>query len=406
MPLPEESTTEFEVVEPSTVTVVDHPQPVGTSLRATRVQAPKPRRGWIAVVVAFSLVLALLLGFEVGNSSGDSDAAVVDVGSDSASGVVSATDPVVSTALLGGDSGLTDASAVADAVVPSVVTVEVYASMRGQTVGVASGSGVIFDEAGSIITNAHVVEEGTSFTVVLSDGRVYPAELVGSDPTTDLAVLDIDASDLTPIAIGSSDAMEVGAPTIAVGSPLGLEGGPSVSAGILSAIGRTVDIDTTTTLVGMLQSDAPITQGSSGGALVNGFGELIGITSAVGVSEVGVEGIGFSTPVEIVTRVVDDILATGTATQPFLGIMGTTALEDTGDGGQVNVGVLIESVTASSAAETSGLSSGDVVTAVDGAPVETMEGLVALLRRHSAGDTIELTILGGASTLAVILGQR
>lgn len=403
--------TDLGTSEP-TGTVVEHPAPsaTGSDVRIHRSEnEPRQSRSpWLATLLVVSLAAALVVGVAIGRDLEASEVADAESVESTSVDAVATSDSAEAAVLVSGSSGLADASAVADTVVPSVVTVEVSATFRNQTVAVATGSGVIYDEGGSIITNAHVVEEGSSFSVVLSDGRVYPAELVGYDTTTDLAVLDIDASDLTPIALGSSDALDVGDPTIAVGSPLGLDGGPSVSAGILSATGRTVEIDSETTLVGMLQSDAPITQGSSGGALVDEAGGLIGITSAVGVSEVGIEGIGFSTPVEIVERVVEDILETGSATQPLLGIMGATALDDTGDGGQVNVGVQVESITTNSAAETAGLEPGDIVTAVDGESVETMEELVALLRRHSVGDEMTLSVLSAdaTSTITLILGTR
>ena len=301
---------------------------------------------------------------------------------------------------------LLDASLDGDVVIPSVVTVQINGSaFDGASAVLGSGSGVIFDDQGHILTNDHVVAAGTSYEVVLSDGRIYPAELVGTDPTTDLAVLSVSAVDLPPIAIGSSDALTVGDPAVAVGSPLGLDGGPSLTVGVISAFGREVQTDATTRLYGMLQTDAPITQGSSGGALVDASGRLVGITTAVGVSEVGIEGIGFATPIEIVTRVTEEILATGSASDPFLGIFGATSLEDTADGGSIPVGVVIDSIEPDTAAEAAGLASGDVISALNGAPVKTMDELVSQLRRYGADTKIQLT-LGDGRTLDVTLGER
>jgi putative serine protease PepD len=300
---------------------------------------------------------------------------------------------------------LLDASLVGDAVIPSVVTVEITGTMFGDTGRIGSGSGVVFDDQGHIITNDHVVDAGDSYQVVFADGRVYPAELVGTDPRTDLAVLSIGAQNLQPIAVGSSDQLAVGDPAVAVGSPLGLEGTPSLTVGVISAFGREVQTDATTRLYGMLQTDAPITQGSSGGALVDGAGRLVGITTAVGVSEVGIEGIGFATPIEVVTRVVGELIANGEASDPFLGIFGTTVFADTTDGGSVPVGVGIESIEPDTAAAVAGLGAGDVIAAIDGTPVKTMEDLVSQLRRYGAGSSIELTLEDG-SALAVTLGER
>ncbi len=319
--------------------------------------------------------------------------------------IVPAPAPTVEPAPIDTTPLLLDASLVGDAVIPSVVTVEITGTVLGETGRIGSGSGVVFDDQGHIITNDHVVAAGGEYRVVLADGRVYPAELIGTDPTTDLAVLSIGARDLRPIALGSSDQLDVGDPAVAVGSPLGLEGTPSLTVGVISAFGREVQTDATTRLYGMLQTDAPITQGSSGGALVDGAGRLVGITTAVGVSEVGIEGIGFATPIEVVTRVVGELIANGEASDPFLGIFGSTSFADTVDGGSAPIGVAIESIEADTAAAAAGLNPGDVIAAVEGTSIKTMEELVSLLRRYGAGSPIELTLDDG-SILPVTLGER
>jgi S1-C subfamily serine protease len=300
------------------------------------------------------------------------------------------------------------ASDIAATVVPSVVTVQVGGGSGDAFVPRGTGSGVVFDDSGHIVTNDHVVEVGDAYRVVLSDGRIYDADLVGTDPATDLAVLTVTADALRPIALGETDGLAVGDPAIAVGSPLGLEGGPSLSVGVVSALGREVSTDPATTLYGMVQTDAPITQGSSGGALVDGRGRLIGITTAVGVSEVGVEGIGFATPVEIVNRVVAELIADGEAGLPFLGITGSTGFSDTADGGLQPIGVDVETVESGSAADGAGVLAGDVISAVDGRPVDTIDELIALLRRSSGGDVVELTVLREERelTLRATLGTR
>ena len=311
------------------------------------------------------------------------------------------------TALVAGEEAmLMDASVVGAAVIPSVVTVQISGTAaNGENRQLGSGSGVVYDKQGHIITNDHVVAAGTSYEIVLADGRVYPAELVGTDPTTDLAVLKVTTEGLIAIAIGDSDALTVGDPAVAVGSPLGLDGGPSLTVGVISAFGREVQTDSTTILYGMLQTDAPITQGSSGGALVDGAGQLVGITTAVGVSDVGIEGIGFATPIEVVTRVADEIIASGEASSPYIGIRGETTFAETTDGGSIPIGVIIDTVEPDTAADSAGLVEGDVISAINGDTVKTMDELIALLRRYSAGSTIEVTLDGGA-TVEVTLGQR
>ncbi|MDH5373156.1 MAG: S1C family serine protease [Acidimicrobiia bacterium] len=283
-------------------------------------------------------------------------------------------------------------SAVGEAVVPAVVTVEIGVMTPNGISVQGSGSGVIIDSSGFIVTNDHVAGDADAIRVILSDGRIYEATLVGTDPVTDLAVLKINAGGLATVESGSTDGMLVGETAIAIGSPLGLDGGPSLTVGVLSAFGREVRTDATTVLYGMLQTDAPITQGSSGGALVDGAGRLIGITTAVGVSEVGIEGIGFATPIEIVDRVVSDLLDDGKVAHGLLGINGTTGFSDTADGGARPTGVVVEAIEPGSGADTAGLLLGDVITSVDTIEVETMDALISALRRHGAGDIVLLEV--------------
>jgi putative serine protease PepD len=298
-----------------------------------------------------------------------------------------------------------DPAAVGAVVIPSVATIEVGSLSGGNFVAAGSGSGVVVDDSGHVVTNNHVVAGASAARVVLPNGTVYAAELIGTDAITDLAVLEIEATGLTPITLGSSDALTVGDPAIAVGSPLGLEGGPSLSVGVISAVGREVQTGADSLLYGMLQTDAPITSGSSGGALVDGTGALIGITTAVGVSNIGVEGIGFATPVEVVARVVNEIIATGRASHGVLGINGSTAYRTTDDGGLEPFGVTVQSVAPDSSASTAGLGETDVITAVEGVPVRTMDELITALRRVGVGDSVSV-LLGNGATLAITLGSE
>ena len=283
-------------------------------------------------------------------------------------------------------------AAVGEAVVPAVVTVQIGAQTPTGVIPQGSGSGVIIDTAGFIVTNDHVAGDAGSLRVVLSDGRVYEATLVGTDPVTDLAVLRIEADNLTAVRFGSTEEMQVGDTTVAIGNPLGLDGGPSLTVGVLSAFGREVRTSATSTLYGMIQTDAPITQGSSGGALVDGAGRLIGITTAVGVSEVGIEGIGFATPIEIVERVIADILDDGVVTHALLGINVSTSFTEIADGGARPTGVAVDAIEPGSAADISGLQLGDVIKVVEGIAVDTSSELISALRRLVAGDLVTLEI--------------
>jgi len=395
-------------LEPQLGSTPAHTDPLGQD----SVPAPPPRkepgvlgRYWQWFLAGLALIVAVGTGAVVASNNDDSAVSATPT-STTAAEVVN-TNAVQSTTTQPPPAAIgLDARAVGEKVIPSVVTVQIRgAAFDGAEVAVGSGSGVVYDRAGHIVTNNHVAEAGSSYEVVLSDGRVYPAEVVGTDPTTDLAVLEITAEDLQPISLGSSDSLVVGDPAVAVGSPLGLEGGPSLTVGVISAFGRTVGTSSSSGLFGMLQTDAPIISGSSGGALVDRDGALVGITTAVGVSAVGAEGIGFATPVEIVTRVADEIIASGSATSPYLGVEIETAMATTTDGGSSPIGVGLTNVVGGTAAEAAGLQTGDVISAINGVPVMTNSELVGDLRRYAAGDTIAVTLDDGR-TIDVTLGQR
>jgi putative serine protease PepD len=306
------------------------------------------------------------------------------------------------------DETVSTAAAVARRVLPAIVTVEVRESTVGEFLADGSGSGVVLDTDGLLITNQHVVDGANEVRVVFADGRSYAAEIVGEDALTDLAVLRIAAEDLTAVELGSSEDLEIGDTAIAIGSPLGLGGGPSVTVGVVSAFERRVQTSIDSELFGMLQTDAPITRGSSGGALVDSTGRLIGITTAIGVSDVGAEGLGFAIPVELVIRITDDIIEDGTATHAFLGIRGSTYFNTGADGAVVPAGVEIASIEPDTAAAAAGLAAGDVIATFDGEPLTTMEQLVVRIRFFRVGDSVELEIdrAGERITLTVDLLER
>lgn len=357
---------------------------------------PRRRRRWLALPIAAAVVAAGFGGGLIAASLQDDPAPVV---------VQQARPERVITAQPASATVAPDTAAVGATVIPSIVTVEVGTDTGGTFTVAGSGSGVVLDVTGNIATNDHVVSGGSAARVILSDGRIYDAELIGTDPLTDLAVLRISADNLTPIALGSTDDLTIGTPAIAVGSPLGLEGGPSLSVGVLSALGREVQTGPETILYGMLQTDAPITSGSSGGSLVDADGALIGITTAVGVSSIGVEGIGFATPVEIVERVTSEIIATGSVSHGLLGISGETSYDATADGGSAPVGVDVREVSVGSAADAAGIVVGDVIAAVDGTAVLTMDELITALRRVSAGDAVEISLSDGRMVMPTLASR-
>lgn len=320
---------------------------------------------------------------------------------------VSAVVDRVETRIVTVDGTVAPAAAVAQRVLPSIVTIEVgLIDDAGDFIPTSSGSGVVLDTDGTLVTNEHVVGDAPVVRAVFADGRTYDAELVGTDALTDLAVIHIDAIGLTPIELGSSDDMSIGDTAIAVGSPLGLSGGPSVTVGVVSAFDRRVLISAGEELFGMIQTDAPITRGSSGGALVDAQGRLIGITSAIGVSDVGAEGLGFAIPVEMMTRITRDILEFGRARHAFLGITGATHYERAPDGALAPAGVTVASIVPDTAAETSGLSVGDVILSFDGEPVDTMDELVVRLRFYRVDDTPSLEIQRNGEILVIDLDLR
>jgi S1-C subfamily serine protease len=308
-----------------------------------------------------------------------------------------------------GDSGV--AAAVARKVRPSIVTVDVGVDSNGSFDRFGSGSGVVLTNDGLIVTNQHVIEDASEVQVVMTDGRVYAAEIVGADRRTDLAVLSINATGLVPIEFGSADKAEIGQTAIAIGSPLGLEGGPSVTAGVVSAFGRQVRTGSgdTEILFDMLQTDAPITQGSSGGALVDAEGRLLGITAAIGVSSAGAEGIGFAIPVELVTRITDELIETGEVQHAFLGVTLGVAFDETSDGAQIPAGALVRDFPVDpSAARLAGVEEGDRIIGYDDVAVATQDDLISGLRRLRVGDTVTLDVMRGTENLkiAVVLRAR
>lgn len=316
--------------------------------------------------------------------------------------------------------------AVAESVLPSVVgiTVEYNVSSFGQSgIATATGSGVIISEDGYIITNNHVINaesssiyyqvtEATSIKVHLygdSDDVQYEAEVVGSDSTSDLAVLKIESDqELTAIKIGDSDNLRVGEFVMAVGNPLGLDS--SVTCGVISALNREVtDSDGNTYLT--IQTDAAINSGNSGGALVNSKGELIGINSLKlsnsSSSETTIEGIGFAIPVNSSMDIIDQLIEYGTVRRPYIGISGSSLTEALSERYNYPVGVYVESVEEGGPAKEAGLEVGDVITEVDGQAVESVEEINTIKNTYSIGDTISLTVYRNNDyiTVDVTLGE-
>jgi S1-C subfamily serine protease len=279
------------------------------------------------------------------------------------------------------------------------------------------GSGVIYDKQGHILTNNHVVEGAQQLLVALPDGRSFQAKLIGRDPTTDLAVVQISGSDLPIAALGDSKQLQVGDWVVAIGNALALDGGPTVTAGVVSALGRTVQEPSDTSAQGpylfdVIQTSAPINPGNSGGPLVNLAGQVIGINTLVaGQAEPGVpaQGIGFAISLAAAKPIADQLVATGKVIYPYLGISDIDL--NPAIAAQLRIteqdGIVIRRVASGSPASQAGLQRLDVVTAVDGKSLPGDSELQRMLRDHKPGDTLTLSVIRGTQklTVRVVLGE-
>ena len=384
-------------------------------------EPPKKKKhhvnGGKAARSAVALVLAAVMGFAGGYVGSQMNGSKV---------VIQQVAPSSSSSSSGSDSSITSASAsgssltteqVADLVSPSVVVITteqvVYSqwSWYGQSqVESGAGSGVIISSDGYILTCAHVVSGASNITVSIGD-KDYPATLVGEDTTSDIAVVKVDATGLTPATVGDSDNLKVGESVMAVGNPLGELGG-TVTSGIVSALNRSVSIQSTSSVntMSLIQMDASVSPGNSGGGLFNMNGELVGIVNAKSSSS-DAEGLGFAIPVNDAVKVAQELLENGYVTgRPYLGIS-YFAVTDAQTAAQLGVnayGVYIVEVVKGGPADKAGLQAGDRIVSVDGSEVATQSDLGTLMQNHKAGDTIEITVARGGQmqTVTVTLGEK
>jgi 2-alkenal reductase len=307
--------------------------------------------------------------------------------------------------------------AVVQKVGPAVVTVvnqlPARASFGGGQQPEALGSGVIIDTDGHIVTNNHVVAGGGTFQVIFSDGRKVTATLVGRDPISDVAVLKVGGTVPAVASFADSSTVQPGEEVVAIGSALG-NFRNTVTHGIISGTDRTLDDPTGPGLSGLLQTDAPINHGNSGGPLLNLNGEIIGLNTAV-VRSTGsltdiAEGLGFAIPSNTVKQISDQLIKTGSVPRPFLGISYQSLSPQIAAyyGLNVTEGALIQSVEAGSPAEKAGLQQGDVVTAISGTTLDEEHTLAAALLNHKVGDTVQLAVTrdGQSLTLSATLVTR
>lgn len=308
------------------------------------------------------------------------------------------------------------AMGVADKVLPSIVGIQIeykVNSFFGSNTSTATGSGIIISEDGYILTNNHVVSAGSGSSsayyqvsdavavkvTLYNDDTVYDAKIVGKDDQTDLAVIKIEKDGLTKAELGNSDSVRVGEFVMAVGCPLGLN--VTATSGIVSAVNR----DVTTSDGGkynVIQTDAAINSGNSGGALVNSKGEVIGINT-LKLSGTGVEGIGFAIPISSTTNIVSQLMEHNKVLRPYIGISGVTVDEELAKRYKLVEGVYVRTVEDFSSAQKSGIKVGDVITEVEGNKVTSIEDINSIKNNHNIGDEIKLKIYRDGETKEIKL---
>ncbi len=252
------------------------------------------------------------------------------------------------------------------------------------------GSGVVLDAKGLIITNNHVIDGATRVNVSLKDGRTFVGEVVGSDEATDVAVIRVDASDLSAAELGDSESLKVGQFVLAIGNALGLPGGPTVSMGVLSAMGRPLP-GSDFIFEGLLQTDAAVNPGNSGGPLADLDGRVVGINTAMIPYA---QGVGFAIPINAVKRIASEILEKGIVARPWIGISGVdlTAPLARRYGVPVEAGFLVADVVPNGPAQMAGLRVGDVIAAAGGREVKRTKDLLFALSRVPAGEMVDLQV--------------
>ena len=399
----------------------------GTTPPVQPVQQPEPEmpkkkkkvNGKRIARSAVALVLAAAMGFAggfVGAKFGSSGRVVIQqVAPSSVNSGSASTDSSITSASATGSALSTEQ--VADLVSPSVVVITteqvVYSqwSWYGQNqVESGAGSGVIISSDGYILTCAHVVDGASTITVTIND-KDYTATLVGEDTTSDIAVIKIDADGLTPATVGNSDGLKVGQSVMAVGNPLGELGG-TVTGGMISALNRSVTIQgsNSTNTMSLIQMDASVSPGNSGGGLFNMNGELVGIVNAKSSSS-DAEGLGFAIPINDAIKVAQELMENGYVTgRPYLGIT-YVAVEDAQTAAQLGVnayGVYIVDVVKGGPAEKAGLQAGDRIVSIDGSEIAAKDDLGTLMQKHAAGDTLSFTVArsGQMQTVSVTLGEK
>ncbi len=400
------------------------------------VKPPKKRRG--LKITAFLLAMTMVSGGSImaykgiAGESGSSVSELSDKNEDSSSKL---NDGLRQMSLINAEdagSSILSSEEIVEKVLPSVVGIESEFTVQNLSGGYyygfggnapssssasATGTGVIITEDGYIVTNAHVIYDSQygaglseKISVLVNDGERYDAEVIGYDTDCDLAVLKIKANGLVPAEFGDSDSLKLGESVTAIGNPLGFDLMNTVTGGMVSGLNRQITINDKEMI--LLQTDAAINSGNSGGPLINKYGQVIGINSSkmsASYSDTSIEGIGFAIPSNEVSRIVDDLMEFGYVTgKPRLGISCQDVTENVSRMYDLPLGVYIIEVSRDSAAEKAGLEQGDVITAVDGEEITSYSQLNTKKNLHKAGDEIEITYVrkGEEMTAKVVLDEN
>lgn len=301
---------------------------------------------------------------------------------------------------------------IAKKIMPSIVhidTKKVQSSIFGFELGVqeGTGSGVIYDSNGYILTNHHVVGDATEIKVTLASGEELDGRKIGSDRDNDVAVVKVDRSNLPALKIGDSDSLVVGELAVAVGSPFGFE--QSVTSGIISALHRNVSVTVgtgeTMVLTDLIQTDAAINPGNSGGALCDSNARLIGINTLIASQSGGSEGVGFAIPIKTAKRIADDIIAGRPVSHPYMGITGQSVSEEIARRYELptTTGAYVTSVFSGGPADKAGIKQGDIIVGIDGRQIKSMDDLIAEIRKRNVGDSMVVEFYSGRERKSVRL---
>ena len=388
-PVPERKISPFadspyETYQPA----VEAPQPVYAHPPVPK-KEKKHRSNWLAIV-AIVLVVCLTVTFTVFMvASNSKNAALSSQIAALQLQIKELQKEITKNSYTGNGNSVSGTPSLGDGLTPGQVyaqnidsVVLIYANTSG---GRSTGSGFVLTEDGYVVTNYHVVEGGTTYTVVTSDGDEYAATLTGGDETNDVAVLKVDGVALNPVELGSSDDLIVGDQVVAIGNPLG-ELTSTLTVGYIS--GKNRDVSTDGTSINMLQTDASINSGNSGGPLFNMKGQVIGITTAKysgnTSSGASIEGIGFAIPIDDVKGMLQEIMDNGYVSRPYMGVY----IRDTAEG----IGVYVESLEPLGPAYLAGMRSGDIIVQLGNSPVASINSLSRALYAYKVGDTAKVTV--------------